>query len=166
MIKDSVPETMLPNLSPSGSLWGRPPQGGALPWMVACTVVHSPPNSRWQELSLYFLAQDCFTRFMEAPQSREFVYALVQREVNGEQLPVKTVSFGLVSSATHRALIFVLSVSANHLWLDLGRFTVTMGDCYISIVFLWICRQRYQPQNIEALQASCEWKSCYRDIAL
>ncbi|CAM9154643.1 unnamed protein product [Ectocarpus sp. 8 AP-2014] len=51
--------------------------------------------ARWQELSLYFLAQDCFTRFMEAPQSREFVYALVQREVNGEQLPVKTVSFGL-----------------------------------------------------------------------
>lgn len=98
--------------------------GRCFKWMVACTVVHSPPNnSRWQELSLYFLAQDCFTRYMEAPQSREFVYALVQREVNGEQLPVKTVSFGLVSSAAHRALIlFCPCLQITYLWLDLGSF--------------------------------------------
>ncbi|CAM9626313.1 unnamed protein product, partial [Hapterophycus canaliculatus] len=51
--------------------------------------------ARWQELSLYFLALDCFTRYMESPQSREFVNALQQREANGEQLPVKTVSVGL-----------------------------------------------------------------------
>ncbi|CAM9465136.1 unnamed protein product [Scytosiphon promiscuus] len=50
---------------------------------------------RWQELSLYFLALDCFTRYMESPQSREFVTALQLREANGEQLPVKTVSVGL-----------------------------------------------------------------------
>lgn len=48
-------------------------------------------------MSLYFLALDCFPRYMEAPQSREFVYALQQREVNGEQLPIRTVSVGLVS---------------------------------------------------------------------
>nr|AML78874.1 putative LOV domain-containing protein [Scytosiphon dotyi] len=50
---------------------------------------------RWQEMSLYFLAFDCFTRYMESPQSREFVTALQLREANGEQLPVKTVSVGL-----------------------------------------------------------------------
>lgn len=55
-----------------------------------------PLSPRWQEQSLYFLALDCFTRYMEAPQSREFVYTLQQREVNGEQLPIRTVSAGLV----------------------------------------------------------------------
>lgn len=48
-------------------------------------------------MSLYFLGQDCFSRYMEAPQSREFIYALQQREANGEQLPIRTVSCGLVS---------------------------------------------------------------------
>lgn len=56
-----------------------------------------PLTPRWQEQTLYFLALDCFTRYMEAPQSREFVYALQQREVNGEQLPIRTVSAGLVT---------------------------------------------------------------------
>lgn len=102
--------------------------------MVACTVVHAPPNSRWQELSLYFLAQDCFTRYMEAPQSREFVYALVQREVNGEQLPVKTVSFGLVSSAAQRAKNFVLSCLPITCGWILGRFSGTMGDCSFCVL--------------------------------
>lgn len=61
------------------------------------SCVHSLAKFRWQEQSLYFLALDCFTRYMESPQSREFVYALQQREANGEQLPVRTVSVGLVS---------------------------------------------------------------------
>lgn len=53
---------------------------------------------RWQELSLYFLGQDCFPRYMAANQSRDFVYALQQREVNGEQLPIRTVACGQVMS--------------------------------------------------------------------
>lgn len=60
-------------------------------------------NRRWQELSLYFLALDCFTRYMESPQSREFVTALQLRETNGEQLPVKTVSVGLVRLSSFSA---------------------------------------------------------------
>ncbi|CAM9252965.1 unnamed protein product [Choristocarpus tenellus] len=48
-----------------------------------------------QEMSLYFLSSDCFTRFMASNQGREFVYSLKQREMNGEQLPVRTVSCGL-----------------------------------------------------------------------
>lgn len=51
--------------------------------------------ARWQELSLYFLGIDCFPRYMESTHSREFIYALQQREANGEQLPIRTVSYGL-----------------------------------------------------------------------
>jgi PAS domain S-box-containing protein len=46
--------------------------------------------ARWQEQTLYFLASDTFARFMEGNQSREYLYALRAREVNGEQLPIKT----------------------------------------------------------------------------
>lgn len=55
-------------------------------------------------MSLYFLALDCFPRYMEAPQSREFVYALQQREANGEQLPVRTVAVGLVCVLLRRKI--------------------------------------------------------------
>ena len=34
---------------------------------------------------------------MESTHSREYIYALQQREANDEQLPIRTVSYGLVS---------------------------------------------------------------------
>lgn len=59
---------------------------------------------------------------MEAPQAREFVYALQQREVNGEQLPIRTVSSGLVSlllCSTCRNHKFI--VPSFHVHIDLER---------------------------------------------
>lgn len=73
-------------------------------------------------MSLYFLALDCFPRYMEAPQSREFVYALQQREVNGEQLPIRTVSVGLVRSAKmHWFLTELLQSSTPRFQLQAGE---------------------------------------------
>lgn len=66
------------------------------------STARSTNQRRWQEMTLYFLGQDCFPRYMEANQSREFIYSLQQREVAGEQLPIRTVACGLVRWSLQR----------------------------------------------------------------
>ena len=50
---------------------------------------------QWQEQTTIFLAGDTFQRFLEHSLSLEYISKLRQREVAGEQLPVKTAAYGV-----------------------------------------------------------------------
>eukprot|EP00595_Chromulina_sp_UTEXLB2642_P002385 CAMPEP_0196767552 /NCGR_PEP_ID=MMETSP1095-20130614/41737_1 /TAXON_ID=96789 ORGANISM="Chromulina nebulosa, Strain UTEXLB2642" /NCGR_SAMPLE_ID=MMETSP1095 /ASSEMBLY_ACC=CAM_ASM_000446 /LENGTH=883 /DNA_ID=CAMNT_0042135995 /DNA_START=41 /DNA_END=2692 /DNA_ORIENTATION=- len=49
----------------------------------------------WQEQTAFFLSSEAFNRFLEHPSSIEMISKLRQRELAGEQLPIRTVAAGV-----------------------------------------------------------------------
>jgi PAS domain S-box-containing protein len=72
---------------------------------------------KWQEQTTMMLAQDTFQRFLEHPSSNEYIGKIRQRELAGENLPIKTAAYGV-------------NPQSESFWLDMFKNmseTVTVG---------------------------------------